>query len=157
MITFSKHRLYQAVIIHPLLEPMSRRIGPVWKVSPFHYSPTSIITMTRRMPIIGRDVLLGGGRAGGGLHLFSLNLKNSDFFVFLHTIFFHILPPLPLGSRSKFCPPPGKTEMTSLPIGRWIWAIYRTVVSGHCHRHSEVLRKWYWMCNPLPQTLINEA
>jgi len=42
----------------------------------------------------------GGGRGGA---IAPLNLKNSDFFVFLHTIFFiHILPPPHLGSRSKF-------------------------------------------------------
>jgi len=56
------------------------------------------------------EVIWGG--QGGAFAL--LILKNIDFLVFLPTKFciFHILPLL--GSRSKFCPPLEKTEMTSL-------------------------------------------
>jgi len=59
-----------------------------------------------------RDVIWGGQEAGG--HLLPLNLKNSDFLVFLSTKFgiFHILPP-PFEVGQNFAPLE-KTKMTPL-------------------------------------------
>jgi len=47
-----------------------------------------------------RDVIWCRGQGG----ILPPDFENSDFFVFLHTIFLFIFPP-PLGSWSKLCPP----------------------------------------------------